>query len=121
MTRSSGCRVWDEQGREYIDYIMGLGSVALGYAHPEVTQAVTLAAGNGVVGPLAPVLEEEVAGEICRLIPWIEQVRFLKTGAEAMAAAGRLARVFTGRGYGLGWGYPRRAGLGPGAARGSSA
>ncbi|MFL5472671.1 MAG: aminotransferase class III-fold pyridoxal phosphate-dependent enzyme [Gemmatimonadales bacterium] len=105
MTRSSGCRVWDEQGREYIDYIMGLGSVALGYAHPEVTRAVTLAAGNGVVGPLAPVLEEEVAGEICRLIPWIEQVRFLKTGAEAMAAAVRLARVFTGRDHVLGCGY----------------
>ena len=105
MTRSSGCRVWDEQGREYTDYIMGLGSVALGYAHPEVTRAVTVAAGNGVVGPLAPVLEEEVAGEICRLIPWIEQVRFLKTGAEAMAAAVRLARVFTGRDHVLGCGY----------------
>ncbi len=105
MTRSSGCRVWDDQGREYIDYIMGLGSVALGYGHPEVTRAVTVAAGNGVVGPLAPVLEEEVAAEICRLIPWIEQVRFLKTGAEAMAAAVRLARVFTGRDHVLGCGY----------------
>ncbi|HEX6407661.1 MAG TPA: aminotransferase class III-fold pyridoxal phosphate-dependent enzyme, partial [Gemmatimonadales bacterium] len=105
MTRSSGCRVWDEQGREYIDYIMGLGSVALGYAHPEVTRAVTVAASNGVVGPLAPVLEEEVAAEICRLIPWIEGVRFLKTGAEAMAAAVRLARVFTGRDHVLGCGY----------------
>ena len=105
MTRSSGCRVWDDQGREYIDYIMGLGSVALGYAHPDVTLAATQAVESGVVGPLAPVLEEEVAGKICGLMPWIEQVRFLKTGAEAMAAAVRLARVLTGREAILGCGY----------------
>jgi glutamate-1-semialdehyde 2,1-aminomutase len=105
MTRSSGCRVWDESGREYIDYIMGLGSVALGYGHPEITRAATEAVEAGVVGPLAPVLEEEVAAEICRLIPWVEQVRFLKTGAEAMAAAVRLARVATGREHILGCGY----------------
>jgi glutamate-1-semialdehyde aminotransferase len=105
MTRSSGCRVWDESGREYLDYLMGLGSVALGYGHPEVTRAAIDAVEAGVVGPLAPVLEEEVGAEICRLMPWIEQVRFLKTGAEAMAAAVRLARVATGREYILGCGY----------------
>ena len=105
MTRSSGCRVWDESGREYIDYIMGLGSVALGYGHPAITRAATEAVEAGVVGPLAPVLEEEVAAEICRLIPWAEQVRFLKSGAEAMAAAVRLARVATGREQILGCGY----------------
>jgi glutamate-1-semialdehyde 2,1-aminomutase len=105
MTRSSGCRVWDENGREYIDYLMGLGSVALGYGHPEVARAVTHAIEAGVVGPLPPVLEEEVATELCRLIPWIEQVRFLKTGAEAMAAAVRLARVATRRDCILGCGY----------------
>jgi glutamate-1-semialdehyde 2,1-aminomutase len=105
MTRSSGCRVWDETGREYVDYVMGLGAVALGYGHPEITRAATQAVEAGVVGPLAPVLEEEVAAEICRRIPWIEQVRFLKTGAEAMAAAVRLARVATGREQILGCGY----------------
>ena len=105
MVRSSGCHVWDEQGREYIDYIMGLGSVALGYGHLEVTRAATAAVEAGVVGPLAPVLEEEVAALLCRLMPWIERVRFLKTGAEAMAAAVRLARVVTGRESILGCGY----------------
>jgi glutamate-1-semialdehyde 2,1-aminomutase len=105
MTRSSGYRVWDEQGREYVDYLMGLGSVALGYGHPAVTRAVLQAAEQGVVGPFAPVLEEEFAAELCRLIPWLEQVRFLKTGAEAMAAAVRLARVTTGRDRILGCGY----------------
>ncbi|MGH7526449.1 MAG: aminotransferase class III-fold pyridoxal phosphate-dependent enzyme [Gemmatimonadales bacterium] len=105
MVRSSGCRVWDDRGREYVDYIMGLGSVALGYAHPVVGRAAAEAIEHGVVGPLPPVLEEEVAGEICRRIPWVEQVRFLKTGAEAMAAAVRLARVATGRERVLGCGY----------------
>ena len=105
MVRSSGCHVWDDAGREYTDYIMGLGSVALGYGHLEVTRAATAAVEAGVVGPLAPVLEEEVAGELCRLMPWMERVRFLKTGAEAMAAAVRLARVATGRESILGCGY----------------
>jgi glutamate-1-semialdehyde aminotransferase len=105
MTRSSGCSVWDSEGREYVDYIMGLGSVALGYGHPEVTRAVAEAAQLGVVGPLPPVLEEELAADLCRLIPWLERVRFLKTGAGAMAAAVRLARVVTGRDAVLGCGY----------------
>jgi glutamate-1-semialdehyde aminotransferase len=105
MTRSSGCLVWDSEGREYVDYIMGLGSVALGYGYPEVTRAVAEAAQLGVVGPLPPVLEEALAADLCRLIPWIERIRFLKTGAEAMAAAVRLARVVTGRDAILGCGY----------------
>lgn len=105
MVRSSGCRVWDENGREFIDYIMGLGSVALGYGNAEVTRAAVQAVEDGVVGPLAPVLEEDLAAQISRLMPWVEQVRFLKTGAEAMAAAVRLARVGTGRDRILGCGY----------------
>jgi glutamate-1-semialdehyde 2,1-aminomutase len=105
MIRSAGCHVWDERGREYVDYIMGLGSVALGYGYQDVIRAAAGAMENGVVGPLAPVLEEELAATVCRLIPWIERVRFLKTGAEAMAAAVRLARVHTGRDQVLGCGY----------------
>ena len=105
MVRSSGYRVWDENDREYIDYIMGLGSVALGYGYSEVTRAVVEAIEDGVVGPLAPVLEEDLAAQISGLIPWVEQVRFLKTGAEAMAAAVRLARLATGRERILGCGY----------------
>ncbi|HZI74381.1 MAG TPA: aminotransferase class III-fold pyridoxal phosphate-dependent enzyme [Gemmatimonadales bacterium] len=105
MTRSAGCCVWDEHGREYTDYIMGLGSVALGYAHPTVVSAASSAVAAGAVGPLGPVLEEEVASTFCRLVPWLERVRFLKTGAEAMAAAVRLARVYTGREGILGCGY----------------
>jgi glutamate-1-semialdehyde 2,1-aminomutase len=105
MVRSSGCRVWDAEGREYLDFIMALGAVALGYGHPEVNAAAVRAIGDGVVGPLPPTLEGELALDLRRLIPWVEQARFLKTGAEAMAAAVRLARTATGREAVLGCGY----------------
>src|SRR5437899_7447848 len=97
MTRAAGCRVWDAAGREYLDYVMALGAVALGYGHPDVNRAAEQAIAGGVAGPLPPVLEEELADALAMRIPWLEQVRFLKTGAEAVAAAVRLARVATGR------------------------
>jgi glutamate-1-semialdehyde 2,1-aminomutase len=105
MVRSAGCRVWDTEGREYLDLVMALGAVALGYGHPAVTEAAVRAVRDGGVGSLPPVLEEEVAAELARRIPWVEQTRFLKTGAEAMAAAVRLARTVTGREAVLGCGY----------------
>ena len=61
MARSSGCRVWDAEGREYLDLIMALGAVALGYGHPDVNAAAIRAIADGVVGPLAPALEGELA------------------------------------------------------------
>jgi glutamate-1-semialdehyde 2,1-aminomutase len=105
MVRARGCRVWDAAGREYVDYLMGLGAVALGYGHADVARAAIEAVNAGVVGPLAPALEEELAADLRRLMPWIEQVRFLKSGAEACAAAVRLARVATARELVLGCGY----------------
>ncbi len=105
MLRSEGCLVFDAEQREYLDWHMGLGSVALGYAHPAVTAAVQAAAARGVTGPLPPVEEEELAARLVTLLPWMDQVRFLKTGAEAVAAGVRLARVFTGRDRVLGCGY----------------
>jgi len=105
MTRASGCRVWDDAGREYVDYIMALGAVALGYGHPGVNRAAEAAIAAGVVGPLPPVAEEELAEALAQRMPWLERIRFLKTGAEAVAAAVRLARVATGRDEVLGCGY----------------
>ena len=105
MTRAAGCRVWDADGREYLDYVMALGAVALGYGHPDVTRAAAAALADGTVGPLPPVLEEDLAEALARRIPWLERVRFLKTGAEAVAAAVRLARVATGRDGVLACGY----------------
>ena len=105
MTRASGARVWDDTGREYVDYIMALGAVALGYGHPAVNRAAEAAIAAGVVGPLPPVAEAELAEALAERIPWLERIRFLKTGAEAVAAAVRLARVATGRDAVLGCGY----------------
>ena len=105
LLRASGCTVWDQELREYTDYIMALGAVALGYAHPDVTAAARAAVADGGVGSLPPVLEEILAEEIGRLMPWIEKLRFLKSGAEAMAAAVRIARAHTGRDAVLGCGY----------------
>ncbi|HEX9727374.1 MAG TPA: aminotransferase class III-fold pyridoxal phosphate-dependent enzyme [Gemmatimonadales bacterium] len=97
MVRAVGCRVWDDAGREYLDTTMALGAVALGYAHPAVVAAVERAARDGTVGPLPPTAEAELAERLLEWVPGAEAVRFLKTGAEAVAAAVRIARVVTGR------------------------
>src|SRR2546428_9193889 len=105
MTRASGCRVWDAEGREYVDYVMALGAVALGYGHPRVNRAAEQAIAAGVAGPLPPVLEEELADALAMRIPWLEQVRVFKNGAEGVAPAGRPAPVGGGRARGVGCGY----------------
>jgi glutamate-1-semialdehyde 2,1-aminomutase len=97
MARAAGCRVWDAQGREYLDLGMALGAVALGYGHPAVTAAAERAVREGVVGSLPPVHEAELAERLVTWVPGGQAVRFLKTGAEAVAAAVRIARVVTGR------------------------
>lgn len=97
LTRALGCEVWDTEGRHYLDFIMALGAVSLGYGHPAVNAAAHAAIDAGVVGPLPPELEERVADRLAWLVPWMERARFLKTGAEAVAAAVRLARAHTGR------------------------
>ncbi len=105
MMRSAGSRLWDAEGREYLDYVMALGAVTLGYGHPAVSEAAREAIDRGGIGSLAPVEEERLASRLAALLPWVEQVRFLKTGAEAVAAAVRIARAATGRDPVLGCGY----------------
>jgi glutamate-1-semialdehyde aminotransferase len=97
MVRSEGCRAWTANGRELIDWTMALGAVSLGYAHPHVTEAAVRAAFDGTVGPLPPALESRVAERLVAAYPGAERARFFKTGAEAVQAAVRLARVATGR------------------------
>ncbi|MGE0442831.1 MAG: aminotransferase class III-fold pyridoxal phosphate-dependent enzyme [Gemmatimonadales bacterium] len=105
MTRSAGARLWDDRGREYLDFVMALGAVSLGYGDAEVTSAAAAAIARGGVGSLAPVEEEQLAAELAAVMPWLERIRFLKTGAEAVAAAVRLCRAATGRDRVLGCGY----------------
>jgi glutamate-1-semialdehyde 2,1-aminomutase len=97
LVRAEGARVWTTDGRELLDWTMALGAVGLGYGHPAVVEAVVRAAHDGGVGPLPPALEVEVAERLAAAYPGAERVRFLKTGAEAVQAAVRLARVATGR------------------------
>jgi glutamate-1-semialdehyde 2,1-aminomutase len=95
--RAFGCRVWSTDGREFVDCGMALGAVGIGYADPAVTKAVQDAAASGSVSSLPHRLEVEVAEQLINVIPCAERVRFLRTGAEATAAAVRLARTITGR------------------------
>ena len=105
LRSAAGCTIVDLRGREYVDLVMALGAVALGYGHPAVVDAVRGAAEAGGVGPVAPELEEVVAADLAALFPAHPRWRFLKTGAEAVAAAVRLARVTTGREKVLTCGY----------------
>ncbi len=105
FTRASGCRIQTAEGRELIDCTMALGAVTLGYADDVVTQAVLEAASNGNVCGLSPAMEVDVAERLAELIPCAEQVRFLKTGAEGVAAAVRIARAHTGRAVVIACGY----------------
>jgi glutamate-1-semialdehyde 2,1-aminomutase len=97
MVASAGCRVWDTQGNAYLDFGMALGAVALGYGDPTVVAAVAAAAGRGGVSSLPPVEEDVLAERLLAWVPGASAVRFHKTGAEAVAAALRMARVATGR------------------------
>ncbi|MCV2866580.1 aspartate aminotransferase family protein [Albidovulum sediminicola] len=92
-----GSRVWDEDGREYVDYLIGSGPMLLGHGHPEVLDAVAeqLPKGMTFFANNAPGIE--LAEEICRAVPCAEQLRFLTSGGEADMYAMRLARAFTGR------------------------
>ena len=103
--RAAGCRIVDAGGATYVDCTMGLGAVALGYAEQRVTQAVIEAAATGNVCGLCNVREVELAERLCSVIPCADQVQFLKTGAEAVAAAVRLARTYTGRDVVVASGY----------------
>lgn len=105
FSQAVGCRIVDADGGEYIDCTMALGSVALGYAEPEVTRAVIDAAARGNVAALSHTLEIEVAERLCTVIPCAEMVQFTKTGAEAMSAAVRIARAYTARDVVVGSGY----------------
>lgn len=103
--RASGCRITTIDGDELIDCTMALGAVALGYGDDRITGAVVAAMGAGNVAGLPHALEVDVAERFCEAVPCAEKVQFLKTGAEAVAAAVRLARTYTAREHVIGCGY----------------
>jgi len=97
LSRGKGCRVWDVDGNEYIDYVQGLLPNILGYAHEEVNQAVSAQLAEGHSFSLPHPLEVQLAERLTRLIPCAEMVRFGKNGSDATSGAVRAARALTGR------------------------
>jgi len=97
LQRGKGCRVWDVDGNEYIDYVQGLLPNILGYANDEVDRAVSEQLAEGHSFSLAHPLEVQLAERLTRLIPCAETVRFGKNGSDATSGAVRAARALTGR------------------------
>ncbi len=96
--RAVGVEIWDLDGKRYIDMAqMGIGAAILGYAHPEVNQAVIECIGKGVSTTLNPPEEVALAEKLLELNPFAGGVRFARTGGEAMSMAVRIARAYTGR------------------------
>ena len=97
ITRAAGARIWDEEGREYIDYIGSWGPMILGHAHPAVLESVAEAAKDGLSFGAATRREVEMAELICRIVPGMDMVRMVNSGTEAVMSAIRAARGYTGR------------------------
>ncbi len=92
-----GSKLWDVDGKEYIDYINSWGPMIVGHAHPKVVAAVQTAAANSLSFGAPTGLELEMAELINKLVPSMEQVRLNSSGTEATMSAIRTARGFTGR------------------------
>lgn len=123
LVRARGCRAWDADGREYIDFRNALGPITLGHAYPRVNSAIAAQLADGIIYSYPHPLEVELARRLTRMIPAAQQVRYLKTGGEAMAAAIKLARAFTQRPMILSCGYHgwlqtvhHQSGIAPGVA-----
>src|SRR5882672_5704401 len=97
IERGEGSRIWDADGREYIDYVGSWGPLVLGHADPEVVAAVRSAAGRGLSFGAPTEAEAEIAETLARLVPGLELVRVVSSGTEATMSALRLARGATGR------------------------
>jgi glutamate-1-semialdehyde 2,1-aminomutase len=97
IARGSGSHLWDIDGREYVDYLLGSGPLILGHAHPEVIAAVTRQAALGSTYYMVsePVLE--LASRIVQHVPCAQMVQFCVSGSEATFYALRIARAATGR------------------------
>lgn len=97
IREGAGSHVWDEDGNEYIDYLIGSGPMLLGHGHPEVVEAIQEQLSRGVTFFANNAKGIELAEEIVSAVPCAEQLRYVSTGGEADMYAMRLARAFTGR------------------------
>ena len=97
LRKGLGSKVWDEDGKEYIDYLIGSGPMLVGHNHPEVMEAVAEQLGNGMTFFATNAAGIELAEVICEAVPCGDQLRYVSTGSEADMYAMRLARAHTGR------------------------
>lgn len=98
FSKAKGCRVWDLDGKEYIDMcIMGIGTNILGFGHPEVDEAVRKVINVGNMSTLNCPEEVYLAERLIELHPWAEMARFARSGGEANAIAIRIARAASGK------------------------
>lgn len=97
VNKARGCRIWDVDGNEYVDYVGTWGPAIHGHAHPRIVQAVQETAVYGTSFGIPNPLEVKMAEMIRRLVPSVEKVRMCNSGTEATMSAIRLARGFTGR------------------------
>src|SRR5438093_2203918 len=97
IREGKGGRVWDENGKEYVDYLLGSGPMLVGHAHPEVTAAAQAQIARGTTFFANNRLGIELAEAIIEAVPCAEQVRFVSSGSEADLYAMRAARAFTRR------------------------
>lgn len=105
-TKAKGCEIWDLEGKKYIDMTtMGIGANILGYADPDVNEAVINVIQSGNMSSLLAPEEVELAELLCNLHPWANMVRYARTGGEAMAIAVRIARAYTKKEVILACGY----------------
>src|ERR1700692_961336 len=97
IREGKGGRVWDEEGKEYVDFLLGSGPMLVGHAHPEVTEAAQAQIAKGTTFFANNRLGIELAEAIVEAVPCAEQVRFVSTGSEADLYAMRAARAFRKR------------------------
>lgn len=97
VARAQGAYFWDADDKRYIDYIGSWGPMIVGHVHPDVLAAVQRVLADGFSFGAPTEAEIEIAEEICKLVPSIEQVRMVSSGTEATMSALRLARGFTDR------------------------
>jgi glutamate-1-semialdehyde 2,1-aminomutase len=96
-SRGEGARIWDADGKEYIDYVLSWGPLVLGHAHPMVLDALEKAMRDGTTFGMPTELEVDLGELIQKRMPHVEMLRFVSSGTEATMSAIRLARAFTGR------------------------
>src|SRR3954469_23251055 len=97
VARGEGARIWDVDGKEYIDFVLSWGPLVLGHANPIVLDALDRAMQSGTSFGMPTELEVRLGELIRERMPHIEMMRFVSSGTEATMSAVRLARAHTGR------------------------